>query len=131
MRYRGVIRAMGALGLDFEFAPEHASNSRQIIGAEVDASWCGVDGNVNKDALQDMSVERFRFLNDVLHGARGVNRTVALAGPKGRLPQGYLSNRVIPQIFLGGEVTRSGRASARGRKLRRDGRPGTLRRRAQ
>jgi hypothetical protein len=102
--YRGVLRAMGALGLDFAFAAEHASNSRQIIDAEVDRSWCGVEGTTNSNALRDMSVARFRFLNDQLHGAAGANRTAALAGPQGRLPQGYLSHGVIPQIFLGGEV---------------------------
>jgi hypothetical protein len=102
--YRGVIRAMGALGLDFVLAAEHASNSRQIVDAGVDAEWCGVRGTEDRRGLRDMSEARFRFLREALHGGNGVNRTVALDGPGARAPQGYLSHGVVPQIFLGGEV---------------------------
>jgi len=102
--YRGVVRAMGALGLDFAFAMEHASNSPQTMDADVDLDICGVDKTEVKTGLRDMSSGRFRFLNAQLHDAGGVNRTAAYSGPSGRLPQNYLSHGVIPQIFLGGEL---------------------------
>ncbi len=102
--YRGVVRAMGAMGLDFVLAAEHASNSKQIIDADVDLDTCGINPTQNYGALRDMSLNRFRFLNEQLHGASGANRTTALTGAGQRLPQNYLSHRVFPQIFLGGEI---------------------------
>ena len=32
--YRGVLEAMGAMGVDFVFATEHASNSKQIVDGD-------------------------------------------------------------------------------------------------
>ena len=102
--YRGVARAMGALGVDFVLAAEHASNSRQIMDADVDREGCNIRGTSSSNGLRDMSPERFRFLHSQLHGAGGVNTSAALAGPIGRAPQSYLTHRVFPQIFLGGEL---------------------------
>ena len=99
--YRGVIRALGALGLDFAVAAEHASNAHQWIDVDV-----GADGaHLTDGALRDMSLERFRFLLDQLHLEHGgINLSTAMDGPGALDPQSYLAGGNIPQIFLGGEV---------------------------
>lgn len=99
--YRGVLEAMGAIGLSFVFATEHASASEQIVDADshlippgVSASYCG---------LRDMSLERFMSLHASLNGSGGANRDVMFRA-SGRLPRSYLSAGMVPQVFLGGEV---------------------------
>ena len=123
--YRGAIRAMGAMGLDFLFATEHASNSEQIIDADLDLRAGDLDLNGEIDfgipfidvidsdfhdeyskrgVLRDMSKKRFEFNHGLIYGKNGVNREAALIAHGNHLPQGYLSHGVLPQIFLGGEV---------------------------
>jgi len=98
--YRGVIRAMGALGMDFAFATEHASNSQQVVDIDT------VIGNIThphetRSGLRDMSSARFGFLRDLLHGPGGANpESALLMGLAGRTGL----RRTVPQIFLGGEV---------------------------
>jgi hypothetical protein len=103
--YRGVLAAMGALGLDFVFATEHASDSKQIV--DVDAGWSIPPTSTQTCGLRDMSPGRFALLHAALHGTTqnpdGANRGV-MQRPDGRLPQTYLSHGGVPQIFLGGEV---------------------------
>jgi hypothetical protein len=99
--YRGVIRAMGAMGMDFAFATEHASNSQQVI--DVDAKLGDIfhlefPPSETRAGLRDMSRGRFRFLQGVLHGPGGANvEAPLLTGLAGR-------RRAAPQVFLGGEV---------------------------
>lgn len=99
--YRGVLEAMGSMGIDFVFATEHASDSVQIVDGDtsvgippVSEASCG---------LRDMSPGRFAVLHGSLHGDTGANRMV-MTRPDGRLPQTYLSHGAVPQVFLGGEV---------------------------
>ncbi|MBI4509297.1 MAG: hypothetical protein HY698_06650 [Deltaproteobacteria bacterium] len=121
LAYRSVIQAMKAIGMDFVFATEHASDSGQITGfSEIFASDV-VDKNVplpdwlidtilwlfgaslpsgaiplgesSIDTQRDMNEYRFAFLRSWLHGADGANQEV-LSSPGLR----------APQIFLGGEV---------------------------
>jgi hypothetical protein len=121
LAYRSVIQAMKALGMDFVFATEHASDSGQITGfAEIFAQdvvdknvplpkwlvdnllWLfGVSlpsgaipvGESGIDSQRDMNEYRFRFLRSWLHGVEGANQEVlSTAGLR------------APQIFLGGEV---------------------------
>ncbi len=103
--YRGVLEAMGAMGIDFVFATEHASDSKQIVDA--DAGWSIPPTSTQTCGLRDMSPGRFGTLLGFLHGTAqnpdGANRTV-LRGPVGALPQTYLSHGAVPQVFLGGEV---------------------------
>ena len=117
LSYRSVIQSMKAMGLDFVFATEHASNSVQVT--DLDDVW--VDnlpdpwwmpnalrdkalGAIEElkapsieegglDARRDMSDRRFRELLGYLHDVDGVNVEVGSSGA-GR----------VPQIFLGGEV---------------------------
>jgi hypothetical protein len=109
--YRGVVRAMGAIGLDFVFATEHASNSEQIVDAdmEIQGEVLPTHGVITRisskgDVLRDMSRQRFDFYRDHIWEAGGVNTEAAVNGPSGRRPQGIVSHGVVPQIFLGGEL---------------------------
>ena len=113
--YRGVVRAMGAMGLDFVFATEHASDSEQIVDVDLDIKVdvdhlkFGYDVELHKresrgGVLRDMSRERFDFNHGLLWGKNGVNRDAAFDGWRDRPPQGILSHGVVPQIFLGGEL---------------------------
>ncbi len=104
--YRGVMRAMGAMGLDFAFATEHASNSAQIV--DIDAKFGDLfdfefPPSEHEGGLRDMSDDRFRFLHGVLNAAGGANGEAGLITSAGAAePAARL--RPTPQIFLGGEV---------------------------
>ena len=118
--YRNVVRAMGAMGLDFVFATEHASSSGQWIDVDLNldllkegiGNWLSgdVDPIEEDDApklggvLRDMDARRYAFNHEKIYGTKGVNREASLQGAPGRLPQSYLSHKVVPQIFLGGEL---------------------------
>jgi hypothetical protein len=98
--YRGVIRAMGAMGLDFAFATEHASNSQQIV--DIDAKLGDIFGielppEEIRAGLRDMSKPRWDVLHGLLHGPGGAD----LEAP---LLTGLAGTPKAPQIFLGGEV---------------------------
>jgi hypothetical protein len=96
--YRGVIRAMGAMGIDFTFATDHASNSQQIRDADVDIDIGSIEVDVRWRGLRDISEPRFKFLHGLLHGPGGANiQAPLLAGVAGGPP-------AAPQVFLGGEV---------------------------
>jgi hypothetical protein len=115
--YRGAIRAVGAMGMDFVFATDHASSSEQFIDVDLPpiqkiAKIAGDEGNhlSEKDAtvtgktLRDMDVDRYAFCHGLIYGSDGVNSQASLRAWNGRWPQSYLSHKVAPQIFLGGEV---------------------------
>jgi hypothetical protein len=100
---------MGAIGIDFVFATEHASSSEQIIDTDLkvphlDRSLDLHDVSLKGDVLRDMGVRRFAFDHELIYGNNGVNQEAALNAYGNRLPQGYLSHGVVPQIFLGGEI---------------------------
>jgi hypothetical protein len=106
--YRGVVRAMGALGLDFAFATEHASSSSQVTDADIGAKLSGLTLEIHpretRTALRDMNDERFRVLLDYLHAPDGVNREAATRAFAGADPQLTRTVGTVPQVFLGGEV---------------------------
>lgn len=115
--YRSVNQAMKAMGLDYLFATEHASNSRKITGIHqvfvmdvLGLPWwidfakgfllaLARDNHIGLpviefDSLRDMSPQRFAYLYDWLNLPNGVNAEVGASGGPDR----------SPQIFLGGEV---------------------------
>jgi hypothetical protein len=98
--YRGVIRAMGALGLDFVFATDHASNSEQFIDADLSFAYDldGQDLRYTGNVLRDMSAQRFSEYYKLIYEPEGVNQeaTFETGGP--------ISRSVVPQLFLGGEL---------------------------
>lgn len=100
--YRGVSRAMQALGLDFLWATEHASASNQIVDADLTLNInviaaSQIEARVKRGVLRDMDARRFRKMNEIV---KDTNRRTALRA-------GVLSKGVVPrpaQIFLGGEL---------------------------
>lgn len=102
--YRGVLRAIGALGVDFAVASDHASSSEQIIDIDVDDYLIGIGFDSTGGVLRDMNRARFNAMQGLLWDPNGVNAGALAAGPPGWAPQGYRSHTVIPQLFLGGEV---------------------------
>lgn len=96
--YRGTVQAMNAMGLDFSFATDHASNSRQIGSARPDFSPELVVPLMR--GLRDMSPDRFAFGIDLLNGPDGANRQVT---SHARF-SGNGSELAASQLFLGAEV---------------------------
>lgn len=131
--YRGVVRAMGAMGLDFVIASDHSSNSAQVVDADLDPEIFDIEtdelnclkNQVNIGGacvtinwkydgcfhvqegpyiLRDLSPERFATAHDWIHGRDGANEQAAVFAYDGQVPQNYRSYRVFPQIVLGEEV---------------------------
>ncbi len=99
---RGVIRAIGAMGVDFVLASDHASASEQIVDVDVERYLAVFAFDPTGGVLRDMNGTRFRHLHRELWRSGGVNAE-ALLGPGGA-PQGYASHGVVPRVLLGGEV---------------------------
>lgn len=104
--YRGVLRAMGPMGMDFAFATEHASNSPQVVDVDTeigdifDIEW---PPDETRLGLRDMSPARFSFLQDLLNLEGGANAEAGFLSSAGAAePAERL--RPVPQLFLGGEV---------------------------
>lgn len=100
---RGVIRALGALGVDFVLASDHASNSEQVVDVDTDVNIGSIELESTRGVLRDMNDARFRRLHNELWKTGGVH-SEALIGPGGGYPQGFKSHGVIPRIIQGGEV---------------------------
>lgn len=101
--YRGVVRALGAMGVDFALASDHASSSNQIVDVDVNVAPFKIELESTSGVLRDMNDARFRMLHNEAWRAGGVNAE-ALSGPGGGYPQGYKSHGVVPRIIVGGEV---------------------------
>jgi hypothetical protein len=106
--YRGTIRAMGAMGLDFALAVEHASDSQQFVDMDYNGvSAEALSGNIvygTATTLRDMNAQRFKFLHEQLWNAEdGANENAAVDGG-GQHPPAVVSRNTAPQIYLGGEV---------------------------
>jgi hypothetical protein len=100
--YRSTIRAMGAMGIDFVIASEHASDSTQI--GDIDFHYTSGGPTGGGSTLRDMDAQRFAFLHGLLWSAYGVNRKDAFDGGFGKPSQSAQSRGTAPQIYLGGEV---------------------------
>ncbi len=121
--YRGVVRAMGAMGMDFVFAVDHASSSEQIVDADLppvhkiaEVAHSHGDKLFESDAratggvARDLNAFRYAFCHELIYGAGGVNSEATLRAGS-RRPQNFLSYDVFPQIFLGGEIDAVGEVS--------------------
>ena len=121
--YRSVVRALGALGMDFVFATDHASSSTQVF-ADVSAARCSVSfrqchpiigvplpcgGNegvclrITGSEARDLNSTRFQHAKSILYGINGANEDVATDIAL-RGIAGYHSHGVLPQIFMGEEI---------------------------
>ncbi len=101
--YRGVLHAMAAIGLDFALASEHASSSPQIDDVDLFSNLGDIFDPLHpterRNALRDMSPERFRHLWGWLNLPGGANQDAA-SEPRLVTP----TRARAPRIFLGGEV---------------------------
>jgi hypothetical protein len=97
--YRGTLQAMSALGLDFTFATDHASNSAQIGSIQPAIDFWEVLHPLPR-GLRDLSPDRFAFGIDLLNGPLGGNREVT-SYPRST---GTGTELAAPQLFLGSEV---------------------------
>ncbi|MDQ3565049.1 MAG: hypothetical protein M3436_13220 [Pseudomonadota bacterium] len=121
--YRNVIRALGAMGMDFVFATDHASNSEQVDGGLV-IYRCGreegprcpftqrnkkCDDAGNKclafsmKEARDLNRIRFGAAKDILYGPSGVNASIAGEANTNGLAR-YRAEGILPQIYMGEEV---------------------------
>lgn len=111
--YRSALQAMSALGLDFAFATDHASDSKQIIsaapGSDYPGSLQGL-GPLTPGVLRDLSSDRFAHNIGIVNNESGANRQVTSYPRKlyqplsTSLPGAVERSLVTPQLFLGAEV---------------------------
>jgi hypothetical protein len=94
--YRGTLQAMSAMGLDFAFATEHASDSQMIADMRFGLDVLGVrledSGSIIR-GLRDMSPERFGDHAQLVR--RIMNAAFDLSPLRSGAP---------PRLFVGGEV---------------------------
>ena len=105
--YRGTVRAMGAMGLDFALAVEHASDSKQYVDLDYNLNPELLSGNIVwgwSPVLRDMNAARFGFLHDELWTSADSANNHATIDGGGQRPPGVLARNTAPQILLGGEV---------------------------
>lgn len=99
--YRNVIAAMGAMGLDFVFATDHASDSDQFSIPILQTTG----------EARDLNPKRFVQAKDLLYSANGVNVDVKHDAENGNVPR-WSSSKVLPQIYMGEEVDSQAEISA-------------------
>lgn len=92
--YRAVTSAMGAMGIDFTFATDHASNSEQIV--DIDGFDLTEAPDMEKRGARDLTPARWTWAEKHLYDAGGVNDQIAASWQVGR-PR-------VPRLFLGAEV---------------------------
>lgn len=127
--FRGVVRAMGTMGLGFVFATDHASYSEQLIDLDIDSvdrisEYAVYDIDMLWDGLRDLSPERYRYAIERIHdSSNGANR--AAADNEGGIElQTMRQSGVLPRIFLGAEVDAA--PETRNRKEIKFGNAGTF-----
>ena len=115
--YRSALQAMSALGLDFAFATDHASDSKQLISlpltAFAEALALPAPSLSTKHVLRDLNHDRFSYYIEVLNGPNGANREVASYTRKNfeqiQLVRQFGQQQIgrdfaTPQLFLGSEI---------------------------
>lgn len=100
--YRNVARALGASGMDFVFATDHASNGVQIDG-KVARKYCADRSQPNCMEARDFNANRFRVAKNLLYGNTGINAEIGLEAYTRGLAR-LRSANVLPQVYLGEEV---------------------------
>lgn len=87
--YRAVATTLAAMGVDFVFATDHASDSEQIVDADI-----SFDPETRR-GLRDLSQPRWDAAESYLHGPGGANQEGAV------FAAGHAN---VPRVFLGAEV---------------------------
>lgn len=94
--YRAALQGAAAVGLDFVFATDHASDSEQLVDGDVtDLDWPPIL-NYETRGLRDLNQPRFDAALGLVHGPTGANAHLASWWPSTRAR--------LPRLFLGGEV---------------------------
>lgn len=86
--YRNIPRALGASGMDFVFATDHASSSTQ---------------KYSKDEARDLNPARFIVDKTIIYGPDGANSEIGNEAAIGGFPR-VRDAHVMPQIYMGEEV---------------------------
>ena len=97
--YRNVARALGAMGMDFVFATDHASNGVQVDGG-IDGEYCAGGGSSCTEA-RDLNPARFGAAKSILYASDGVNATGA---SEGRALARLQTANILPQVYMGEEL---------------------------
>ncbi len=121
--YRNVVRVLGALGMDFVFATDHASGGVQVDGG-VDVFRCGSQEGMkcipNPDSCplqkqsgkckkfagteaRDLNSSRFAAAKLILYGADGANEAIAKDSDTGGIAN-LRTRGLLPQVFMGEEL---------------------------
>jgi hypothetical protein len=90
--YRNVARALGATGLDFVFATDHASNGEQVDGQ--------AGGRVE---ARDLNRSRFGAAKGILYAPDGVNQLIVTEATRIGFPR-VKGGGVVPQVYMGEEL---------------------------
>lgn len=127
--YRNVVRALGAMGLDFTFATDHALDNVQATGemtvyrcgnrdgqackltqdpTGLFAYQCPVDNRVPCKKFQgveagDLNSVRFLAAKSILYRPGGANEAVARDVSTGGIAN-FASRGLLPQVFMGEEI---------------------------
>lgn len=127
--YRNVVRSLGALGMDFLFATDHASDSEQVDGGLAGVGRCGTvegsrcafnstadlpqlcqEGGQTKQCVglqgveaRDLNQARFTKAKEIIYGPDGANQAIGRDLQTNGFPR-YRSAGIIPQIYMGEEV---------------------------
>ncbi|MEO8019450.1 MAG: hypothetical protein ABI769_16690 [Pseudomonadota bacterium] len=101
--YRNVARALGASGMDFVFATDHASNSEQFNIVKTPREFCADKSHDKCSEARDFNPNRFRVAKSLLYGNTGINTEIALEADTRGLAR-LRSANVLPQVYLGEEV---------------------------
>ena len=120
--YRNIVRVLGAMGLDFVFATDHASGGKQVDGrigvwrcGSLAGHECfpgGSPGCMPTEGLckhfeaweaRDLNETRFVYAKQILYGPDGANAMVADDATTGGIAS-LRSRKILPQVFMGEEV---------------------------
>jgi len=120
--YRNVVRTLGAIGLDFVFATDHASGGTQVDG-ETTVPRCGSPSGASCDPritgpqqscrsvckffkgteARDLNGARFKAAKEILYGRGGANELIARDVDLGGVAR-YQTDRIVPQVYMGEEL---------------------------
>ncbi len=126
--YGNVARTLGAMGLDFVFATDHASGGTQQLssvavkrcdsiygapclrtneetglGQGLDPICPGHCRRIHGDEARDLNPVRFQAAKHLLYGPEGVNLHLVADARAGFLAN-FEGRRVLPQVYMGEEV---------------------------
>ena len=101
--YRNVSRALGAMGVDFVFTTDHASNGSQQLDGTIERQFCADAQGSTCTEARDLNVNRYAAAKTELYGADGVNEAIARELEVNGVARARSAN-VLPQVYMGEEV---------------------------